>query len=216
MLNGNKEFCQEFLTDVRVPDTDRIGEVDGGWTVGVRWMFHERMLAQLLATVTVPDQAPGSTAEPRPGWSRSRATAGRLDDPAVRDLIGEARTLDLVGQQLNRRVGRLVTSGQMSDQAAAIGRLFHGIANARTSTISFEIAGAIGGAWTDDDGAAAESGVSLPDAADVVHRRRHDRDGPQRHQRARARHAARALARPEPAVPRRPAQRLDPPHLIGN
>ncbi len=44
MLNGNKEFCQEFLSDVRVPDTDRIGEVDDGWTVGTRWMFHERML----------------------------------------------------------------------------------------------------------------------------------------------------------------------------
>ena len=44
MLNGSKEFCQEFLTDVRVPDTDRIGEVDDGWTVGIRWMFHERML----------------------------------------------------------------------------------------------------------------------------------------------------------------------------
>src|SRR5258708_38526932 len=44
MLNGSKEFCQEFLTDVRVPDSDRVGEIDDGWTVGVRWMFHERML----------------------------------------------------------------------------------------------------------------------------------------------------------------------------
>src|SRR3984957_21329664 len=44
MLNGSMEFCQEFLTDVFVPDSDRIGSVDDGWTVGVRWMFHERML----------------------------------------------------------------------------------------------------------------------------------------------------------------------------
>jgi alkylation response protein AidB-like acyl-CoA dehydrogenase len=43
MLNGSKEFCQEFLTDVRVPDSERLGEVDGGWTVGTRWMVHERM-----------------------------------------------------------------------------------------------------------------------------------------------------------------------------
>ena len=45
MLNGSKEFCQEFMSDVRVPDSDRIGEVDQGWTVGIRWMFHEKMLA---------------------------------------------------------------------------------------------------------------------------------------------------------------------------
>jgi alkylation response protein AidB-like acyl-CoA dehydrogenase len=44
MLNGNEEFCQEFLSDVRVPDTDRVGDVDDGWTVGTRWMSHERML----------------------------------------------------------------------------------------------------------------------------------------------------------------------------
>src|SRR4029077_19700168 len=30
MLNGSKEFCQEFLSDVRIADSDRIGEVDQG------------------------------------------------------------------------------------------------------------------------------------------------------------------------------------------
>jgi alkylation response protein AidB-like acyl-CoA dehydrogenase len=159
MLNGNKEFCQEFLTDVRVPDTDRIGDVDGGWTVGVRWMFHERMLMNSsLVTVPAGTRHGGGSA---PGLLELARDAGRLDDPAVRELLGEARTIDLVGQQLNRRVGQLVTSGQMSDQAAAIGRLFLGISNTRTSTIGFEIAGAIGGAWTEDDGAAAEAGIGF-------------------------------------------------------
>ena len=44
MLNGSREFCQEFMTDVIVPDSERIGDVDDGWTVVTRWMFHERML----------------------------------------------------------------------------------------------------------------------------------------------------------------------------
>ena len=42
MINGSREFCQEFLTDLRVPDSDRVGDVDQGWTVGTRWMFHEK------------------------------------------------------------------------------------------------------------------------------------------------------------------------------
>ena len=33
MLNGAKEFCQEFMTDLHIPDSDRVGEVDGGWTM---------------------------------------------------------------------------------------------------------------------------------------------------------------------------------------
>ena len=53
MLNGSKEFCQEFMTDVRVPDSDRLGDVDDGWTVGTRWMFHERMLTN-SPLVTMP------------------------------------------------------------------------------------------------------------------------------------------------------------------
>ena len=42
MINGSREFCQEFITDLRVPDSDRVGDVDQGWTVGTRWMFHEK------------------------------------------------------------------------------------------------------------------------------------------------------------------------------
>ena len=60
MLNGSKEFCQEFLTDVRIPDADRIGEVDQGWTVGVRWMYHERTVVGGSPYVTRP-------VGPRPG-----------------------------------------------------------------------------------------------------------------------------------------------------
>jgi alkylation response protein AidB-like acyl-CoA dehydrogenase len=160
MLNGNKEFCQEFLTDVRVPDSDRIGEVDGGWTVGVRWMFHERMLMNSsLVTVPAGSRHSGGSA---PGLVDVARDAGRLGDPLARDLLGEARTLDLVGQHMSPRVGRLVTSGTMSDQAAALGRLFLGVTNARTSTINAEIAGAIGGAWIEgEDGAAADSGTAF-------------------------------------------------------
>ncbi len=32
MINGSREFCQEFMTDVRIADSDRIGEIDQGWT----------------------------------------------------------------------------------------------------------------------------------------------------------------------------------------
>ena len=160
MLNGNMEFCQEFLTDVRVPDTDRIGEVDGGWSVGTRWLFHERMLhnSPLVTVPTGTNHGAGSRASTLVDVA---SAAGRLGDRHTRELIGEARTLELVGGQLNHRIGQSIAAGALSDQAAAIGRLFLGISTARVSSISFEIAASIGGAWTDDDGAAADSGVGF-------------------------------------------------------
>ena len=150
MLNGNREFCQEFLTDVRVPDRDRIGEVDEGWTVGTRWMFHERMLYN-SPLVTIPSGTPRGSAGNASALVTAR-NAGRLGDPTVRDLIGEDRTLDLVGQALQRRIGEGIATQTMSGQASAIGRVFGGVATTRRLTIAFEIAGAAGAAWCDDDG----------------------------------------------------------------
>ena len=154
MLNGNKDFCQEFLTDVRVPDTDRIGEVDDGWTVGTRWMFHERMLLN-SPLVTLP------TGTPRGGMARSSLVGlarevGRLDDPAVRDLIGEARMLEVVGHELQRRVGQGIVSQALPSQISAVGRLFAGTMATRRTTIAFEIAGTAGAIWADDDGEATD------------------------------------------------------------
>jgi alkylation response protein AidB-like acyl-CoA dehydrogenase len=158
MLNGNRDFCQEFLTDVRVPDTDRIGEIDAGWTVGVRWMFHERMLHN-SPLVTVPAGANHGRGGADSVFDVARDT-GRLGEPHVRDLIGEARTTELVAQELNRRVGRSIAIGAMSDQAAAIGRLFGAVFNARIATIEMEIAGSAAAAWVDEDGLAADAGLA--------------------------------------------------------
>jgi alkylation response protein AidB-like acyl-CoA dehydrogenase len=155
MLNGSKEFCQEFLTDVRVPDADRVGEVDDGWTVGTRWMFHERMLTN-SPLITIPaGMSHGGGTKPMTAVARD---AGRLDDPYVRDLVGEAHMLEVVDRHLRRRVGEGIATGAMADQSAAIGRLFVGTTAARIRNINFEIAGAAGAAWTEDDGELAFAG----------------------------------------------------------
>ena len=159
MLNGSKEFCQEFLSDVRVPDVDRIGEVDDGWTVGTRWMFHERMMHN-SPLVTMPV----GVVHGRAGFSGvldvARASH-RLHDPVARDLLGEARMLEVVREHLQQRISQGIASGMMSDQSAGIARLFHGVTGTRMHTIAFEIADGFGGAWTDDDGAAGHAGVDF-------------------------------------------------------
>lgn len=156
MINGSKEFCQEFLTDVIVPDSDRIGEVDGGWTVGVRWMFHERLLYESpLVTFAASVNRTFASAS----YGDLARAAGRLDDPSAQELIGEAHMLDVVSEQLQERIGRGIETGAMDDHAAAIARLFKGTTSARTRTIAFELAGTRGAAWTSDDGVLAGKGL---------------------------------------------------------
>ncbi len=167
MLNGSKEFCQEFLTDVRVPDSDRIGDVDDGWTVGTRWMFHERMLTN-SPLVTVPaGTSHGGTGTGR--WTSWPGTPVGSADPYVRDLVGEARMLERGRPPSSGgRIGEGIATGAMADQSAAIGRLFGGVATARRRTIAFEIAGPAGAAWTARRRRAGLRRLGLPDAAGVV------------------------------------------------
>jgi alkylation response protein AidB-like acyl-CoA dehydrogenase len=47
----------------------------------------------------------------------------------------------------------------VSDQAAAIIRLFVGLADTRRATIAFDLAGSAGGAWAEGDGDLAEWGI---------------------------------------------------------
>lgn len=158
MLNGSREFCQEFLTDVRVPDSDRVGDVDDGWTVGTRWMFHERML---YSSPLVSFPAESGNAAAGPSLLGVARDAGVLADVGMRERVGEGRVLDVVGNHLQDRVGTAVRTRQMSDQAAAIVRLFKGTSYARIRTLGYEIAGAAGGVWADGDGETSDAGVDF-------------------------------------------------------
>jgi alkylation response protein AidB-like acyl-CoA dehydrogenase len=154
MVNGSREFCQEFLTDVRVPDTDRLGDIDDGWTVGRRWMHHERTTnggspyvtrpAGLVRTLYGP---PGGAA----GLAR-RAVAAGFPDPETRsELVGEARALELVGRALTSHVARAIADGSLPEAAAAITKLFAGLSTARSIQLGYELAGAAAAAWDDQD-----------------------------------------------------------------
>eukprot|EP01035_Chromulina_nebulosa_P005452 gene5452-7396_t len=42
LISGNSPFCETFLTDVKVPKENLVGELNKGWTIGKRLLIHER------------------------------------------------------------------------------------------------------------------------------------------------------------------------------
>lgn len=154
-LNGESESCQEFLTDVRIPDSYRVGEIDAGWNVGTRWMYYERV-GHTSPFVTRPIGLESQGAEGTSVIDIARK-AGRLDDPEARQLIGESRALEIVSHALDRRLGAAAASGKSNTDTSSIGRLFRGLASVRQSTIAFDLAGADAGAWTEEE--EAETGA---------------------------------------------------------
>ena len=161
MLNGSKEFCQEFLTDVRVPDTDRIGEVDDGWTVGTRWMFHERMRHNSpLVTIPVGAARAGIGGAAMPRHRPRRAAASTTPAPGARSARPQCSSSSATRcSTASARASRPGTmSGPVLGRSAACSPA-RADEPAR-SRIAFELAGATGAAWTDDDGELAGRGTT--------------------------------------------------------
>ena len=42
-ISGRADFNEVFFTDVRIPDSQRLGEINGGWTVALTTMMNERL-----------------------------------------------------------------------------------------------------------------------------------------------------------------------------
>jgi alkylation response protein AidB-like acyl-CoA dehydrogenase len=160
MLNGSKEFCQEYLDDVRIPDADRIGEVDDGWTVGTRWMFYEKSYA--ISPLTTRPEAPRDQAPTtaNPLITRARE-AGRLDDPVARDLIGEGHALSIAYRSLADRVSKGIAAGKLPDSAAAITRVMLADQTVRNLSITAELSGTSGVIWDESDTGGADAGVGI-------------------------------------------------------
>jgi alkylation response protein AidB-like acyl-CoA dehydrogenase len=141
MIDGSREFCQEFMTDVRVSDACRIGEVDDGWTVGTRWMFHERnAMGGGSPYLSRPPTREGEVDVLESLYELARNT-GQMTDPLVRDLLGEAHTLQRVQTELSARVGEGISTGRLSDASAGLARLMRAVSQNRRTTIGMELAG---------------------------------------------------------------------------
>lgn len=151
MVDGSREFCQEFMADLRVPDSCRLGEVDDGWTVGTRWMFHERnALGGGSPYISRPPFSQGGTDIAESLFELARRT-GRLDDAVARDLLGEAYTIQRVQAELSRRISEGIGAGIFPDSTATIARLMSAVSHARRTTIGMELAGPAVAASNEDD-----------------------------------------------------------------
>jgi alkylation response protein AidB-like acyl-CoA dehydrogenase len=152
-VDGTEEFCQEFFDDVPIPLGHVLGEVDDGWTVASRLMFHERS----AMGGSSPYEVGTKTSERRGGQTGVAALAelsGRKDDPRVRQLLGEARVLTKVHQALVGRIGTAIRTGKLPPPAGSIPRLSGGMLGVRLSVISLELAGERAVTWEKGDPAA--------------------------------------------------------------
>ena len=117
-ITGEAEFNEVYLTDVRVPDADRIGDVGDGWRVSMTTLMNER--TTIGGGVGGPKRGGGSIAEAIYTWKRisDRSPARREH---LMKLWCDAEVLRLTNMRAsaNARVGNPGPEGSIAKLAFA-------------------------------------------------------------------------------------------------
>jgi alkylation response protein AidB-like acyl-CoA dehydrogenase len=157
-INGGADFCEEFFDDVVIPDADRIGDVDAGWTVARTMLVYERG-ARAEEKPKGPVE-PGALATDFVDVARA---LGRADDPAARQLIAKAHSLDFLFAVLGRRLATRLKVAGADAGIAAYGALAHGVFDAERAVWAMELAQGDSIAWdgSDPEGPGASTALTF-------------------------------------------------------
>ena len=117
-ITGEAEFNEVYLTDVRIPDTDRVGDVGDGWRVSMTTLMNERV----TIGGAVAQRESGPIADLLRVW---RGLPETRRDPVARDAVAqlwiEAEILRLTNVRAaqNRKAGVVGPEGSVSKLAFA-------------------------------------------------------------------------------------------------
>jgi len=134
-ITGEAEFNEVFLTDVPVPDADRIGEIGAGWQVSTATLMNERV-------------AIGGAAIPREGGMIGSAAQAWREHPELRTaglhdrllrLWADAEVARLAGERLRQQLA----VGQPGPEGSAAKLVFARL-NQEISAFEVELAGEAG------------------------------------------------------------------------
>jgi alkylation response protein AidB-like acyl-CoA dehydrogenase len=143
LISGASPFCETFLSDVRVPVRNVVGEIDHGWTLARALLGHERTaIAELfrehddaLLLVDAARQYLG-TAE------------GRIADPVLRDQIAQLDIDQACFEALLGRMQAEARAGHKPGHESSILKLYGTELNQRRRDLHVTIAGPQGLGWS--------------------------------------------------------------------
>jgi acyl-CoA dehydrogenase len=148
LINGISHFCETFLTDVKVPKENLLGEVNQGWTIAKRLLQHERNgLSAQRAAAPPPTQDLAALAKRYVGLDQ----AGRLSDGDLRARLVEHLMMDrALKLTMKRRAGEQEAGLVPSTAVSTLKNIAAAIAQER-GELAVEILGNHGLGWDGAD-----------------------------------------------------------------
>jgi alkylation response protein AidB-like acyl-CoA dehydrogenase len=142
-LGGSTEFCEEFLDGVDVGEDAVVGEVDGGWAVASRQLYHERRAVGQGSEFASGSGSEGGASNPVDYVALAEKT-NQADNERVQEMAGRVLVHRAVAEQLIDHVSRGVRDGVLPPTGGTLIRLFHSETVALDMDTALVIAGAGG------------------------------------------------------------------------
>jgi alkylation response protein AidB-like acyl-CoA dehydrogenase len=134
-MTGGADFNEVFLTDVRVPDDHRLGNVDEGWRVALTTLMNER------ATVGGEGAGPAGRALSLPFLTALLRENGRLTDGATRRQLAALHADMTATEYLNHQMARKMRAGEQPGPEASVSKLMYGQNLTRGTHFAAEVVG---------------------------------------------------------------------------
>jgi len=144
LVRGGSDFCQEFLDDVEVPDEDRVGAVNDGWTVAQAQLNAERAGMAKGWHAGLRPAAIAKDIQLSRRYPEIARKVGRASDPLARQLVGEAFVIDTVYNLTGQYIGTGVRNKRLAPSTSMISSLLVALTDIRRTKLLSDLAGPYG------------------------------------------------------------------------
>ncbi len=146
-MTGSAEFNEVYLTDVRVPDANRVGAVGDGWRCARTTLMHERVTLAGLSVDAV-SLLGGARRDP---WRAFLEGIGDLARPTVRQQVAQLYADGEVKEITAFRANSARLRGEAPGPEGSVNKVANAELNQRRSNVAVTAAGMAGVAWRPDD-----------------------------------------------------------------
>lgn len=144
LISGASPFCETFLTDVKVPKENLVGELNKGWTIAKRLLEHERSMISNMGMGAGAASMGGMEAVAREHFG---ADGDKIADTAIRQSIADHKMDQQAFGLTLKRSAAESKAGQGPGAASAMFKYYGTELNKRRFELLLDIMGSQALGW---------------------------------------------------------------------
>jgi alkylation response protein AidB-like acyl-CoA dehydrogenase len=144
LISGSSPFCETFLTDVKVPKENLVGELNKGWTIAKRLLEHERSMISGMGMGAGAASMGGMEAVAKENFGTD---GEKIADTSIRQAIADHKMDQQAFGLTLKRASAEAKSGQGMGAASAMFKYYGTEVNKRRFELLLDVLGTQALGW---------------------------------------------------------------------